>query len=113
MIDFSGMKAAVIRLPDKMERAMLGYGKTAAAKLEAEARMNRPWRDRTAQARQRLKGDCEPTGRGIRLTLSHGVDYGVDLEFGHQKRYAIVYPTLRRMAPEILRGFGKTMGGKF
>lgn len=113
MIDFSGMKAAVIRLPDKMERAMLGYGKTAAAKLEAEAKTNRPWRDRTAQARQRIKGDCERTDKGIRLTLSHGVDYGPDLEFRHQKRYAIIYPTLRRMAPEILRGFGETMGGKF
>ena len=113
MIDFSRMTAAVIQLPDKMERAAMGYGNTAAAKLESEAKTNRRWHDRTTQARQRIKGECERTDKGIRLTLSHGVDYGADLEFRHQKKFAIIFPTLRRMAPEIMRGFGKTMGGKF
>lgn len=104
MFDFSKLEQNILSLPEKIEIAAEKYGKTVAAKLEGEAKENRPWRDRTAQARQRIKGRCEKEPGKLKIYLSHGVDYGVYLEFAHEKRYAIIYPTLRKEAPEVMSG---------
>lgn len=111
MFDFSNMNRTFLSLPEKIEKAVMGFGKTQAASLEAEAKKNRPWSDRTAQARQRITGYCEKTDVGVRIYLSHGVNYGVYLELANEKRYAIIYPTLRQNGPEIMRDFSHLIGG--
>lgn len=103
-MDLSEIIRNVQALPDRVEDAVVGYGETWAKRLEAEAKEKRRWRDHTGQARQRLRGECERTDTGVRISLGHGVDYGPKLEFGYQKRYAIVYPTLRNRSPDILQG---------
>ena len=104
MFDMSELRRNILALPDKVEEAVMKYGATEAVRLESEAKENRPWNDHTAHARQRLKGKCVRTPNGIRITLSHGVEYGIYLEFAHEKRYAIIYPTLRRKAPDVMSG---------
>lgn len=55
------------------------------------------------------------TPNGIRIILSHGVEYGIYLEFAHEKRYAVIYPTLRRKAPDVmsgLQGLFDRLGGR-
>lgn len=112
MLDLSDMKQNLERVPTRIEEALMGYGKTAAASLQGEAQRRRPWTDRTAHARQRIKGYCVRTERGVRIYLAHGVDYGVYLEFAHEKRYAIIYPTLRRRGPEIIAAAIKVVSRK-
>jgi len=99
-------------LPDKVQKATLAYGQTAAAKLQKEAQLHRPWTDRTAQARQRLRGTVAPLpqGNGVKITLSHGVDYGVYLEYGHERRFAIIDPTIKRYGREIFDGWANMVG---
>lgn len=109
MIDFSEMKQNLSRLPERTERALMAYGNTAAAKLQGEAQRSRIWTDRTAHAVQRVKGYCIKTRTGIRIYLAHGVDYGVYLEFANGKKYAVIYPTLRRKGPEIMAGAAKVI----
>lgn len=109
MLDLSEMKENLERVPSRMEEALQAYGETAAASLQGEAQKNRPWTDRTAHARQRIKGYCVRRENGVRIYLAHGVDYGVYLEFAHEKRYAIIYPTLRRRGPEIIAGAMKAV----
>lgn len=96
------MKKNLEQIPERTSAALYAYGRTAAASLQGEAQRNRPWTDRTAQARQRIKGYCVKTDTGIRIYLAHGVDYGVYLEFANEKKYAVIYPTLRRKGPEII-----------
>lgn len=112
MFDTSGMRRELNAIPDRIEEALMGYGKTAASMLQGEAQKTRPWTDRTAQARQRIKGYCVRSEKGVRIYLAHGVDYGVYLEFANEKRYAVIYPTLRRKGPEILSGAVKVVSRK-
>lgn len=104
MFDLSSLKRNLNALPDRVEIAAMKYGKTSAKQLEAKAKVDRPWTDRTAHARQRMHGDCELIDTGIRITLSHGVEYGVFLEFAHEKRYAVIYLTLQHEAPKVMDG---------
>lgn len=109
MIEFGEMRQNLDSLPEKKRRALIAYGNTAAVKLQGEAQMSRPWRNRTAQAVQRIKGYCKTTDTGIRIYLAHGVDYGVYLEYANGKKHAVIYPTLRREGPEIMAGAAKVV----
>lgn len=109
MIDFGEMKQNLTMIPERAERALIAYGNTAAAKLQGEAQVTRLWTDRTSHAVQRIKGYSIKTGTGIRIYLAHGVDYGIYLEFANGKKYAVIYPTLRRKGPEIMAGAAKVI----
>lgn len=109
MFDMSEMKRNLELIHTRTEEALMAYGKTAAASLQRDAQKDRPWTDRTAHARQRIKGYCIREGKRIRIYLAHGVEYGIYLEFAHEKRYAIIYPTLRRRGPEIIAGAVKVV----
>lgn len=104
MFDMTQLKNSLAALPDRVQKAVVGYGGTVAADMERKAKENRPWNDRTGQARQRLSGRCATIPTGVRISLSHGVNYGIYLEFAHEKRFAIIYPTLRKNAPEAMSG---------
>ncbi|ADQ06506.1 conserved hypothetical protein [Caldicellulosiruptor hydrothermalis 108] len=66
-----------------------------AGNLEAYAKENAPWTDRTGNARQGLHGGVDINGKdSYTLYLSHGVEYGIWLELAHDGNYAIVGPTI-------------------
>lgn len=111
MFDLDEMYRELGRMPQRAEKALVAYGKTVAADLQREAQEDRPWTDRTAHARQRMKGYCKVTDTGIRIYLAHGVNYGVQLEFGYEEKYAIIYPTLRKEAPSVIKSCWKMIGG--
>lgn len=80
------------------------YAETQAKSLEGYAKEHRPWTDRTGDARKRLTGYVTETNTGYRITLAHGVNYGLWLELAMEKRYAILEPTIRLKGSEVLRG---------
>ena len=77
MFDFSELYENLGRFPDQLEKALMQYAKTAAAKLHGQAVRDRPWTDRTAQARQRVKNLL---AQGDRLTRERTVEeiWGAD-----------------------------------
>lgn len=115
-------------LEDKTDLALKAYADTSSKKLENYAKKHRPWTDRTAQARQRLKGSYTTIPKGYRLMLSHGVTYGkfleatnnpnwknpnssgenqltgLQTEFAYERKFAIISPTIRTKSSEILKG---------
>ena len=105
MIDVSTIQAKLATKAAEIERATIAYGQTVAADLQGKAQANRPWTDRTGQARQRLRGYTEKKGTVVRINLAHGVSYGEDLEYGHEKRYAIIEPTLRANERNVVDGW--------
>ena len=93
----------------KTKTAVGLYGDTVAKKLEASAKANRPWSDRTGRARQSLSGDSEWIGNKVRVSLGHGVDYGVWLELCNEGKYSIIIPTINKEAPHIMKGLSKIL----
>lgn len=94
-----------IRSPQVLVDAMDGYKRRVIAaiaelaryfepQLEAYAKANAPWTDRTGNARQSLFTATEIARDMVTLYLSHGMEYGVFLELCNSGRYAIVLPTL-------------------
>ena len=104
MFDLTDFRKNLEEFPDKVQKALYAYAETAAKDCEREAKQNRPWTDRTAHARQRMQGYAEQEPGKVRVCLQHGVDYGMYLEYGFEKRYAIIQPTLRKQGPKILSG---------
>jgi hypothetical protein len=78
---------------------------TEATKLEDYAKQKAPWTDRTGQARRSLNASVSAINNGFRITLSHGVDYGIWLELAHEKRFAIVMPAIKAKGPQIIQSF--------
>lgn len=76
--------------------------------MEAYAKTNAPWTDRTGNARQGLHGGVELRAENeLVLFLSHGVEYGIWLELANAGKYAIVGPTadvhLNRIRSTVMR----------
>lgn len=102
----SDVKEKLKRLDSKGKQAIGMYASLACEQLTATAKRNRPWTDRTGLAKQSLHSYYTLTKNGsYRITLSHGVSYGVYLEYAFEKRYAIIEPTIRTMAPNIMKNF--------
>lgn len=90
----------------KTEAALRIYADSAAKKMEASAKTNRPWTDRTGKARQTIKGFAKHASNAskIRITLQDGVYYGKYLEYCNGGKYAIIEPTVDKEAPNIVEG---------
>lgn len=104
-LDVTGLLKGMSEYEIKTTAAIELYGQTSALKLQHYMQSKRKWKDRTGDARKRLKGELERyNGKNYRIKLSHGVYYGVFLEFAHEKRFAIIKPTIDAEGPKVLKG---------
>lgn len=79
--------------------AIMGY---TAASMETYARTNAPWKDRTSNARNGLKGEVDIAAlHHYAVTLSHSVPYGIWLEVRWAGKYAIIMPTIRQESVKL------------
>lgn len=82
-----------------------------AASLEAYMKLNRPWTDRTGNARAGLRAEVEGAGtERPSIVLSHSVYYGVYLEYAMEQRFAIINPTIRSQGHRVVQAFEGTIG---
>ncbi len=92
-------------------RASIGiFGDTEAKRMEAYAKQNRPWIDRTGNARNSIQGNFGWRGDDAIIRLSGNMSYSVWLELAYGKRYAILRPTIEKHAPTTLRGYQRVVG---
>lgn len=108
-MDVNQVLRQMTQLEQRTLSACVAYGQAAANKMVKTAKQTRPWTDRTHLAKNSLNGGAGKVGAGrVRIELAHGVHYGVYLElkrFRHKGTLAIVFPTVEKMAPEIIRGW--------
>jgi len=105
-LDYSQVAQRMQRFQSKADAATSLLCENGSQKMEQYAKQNRPWTDRTGTARQRLKGSWEKTNDGYVIKIAHGVTYGVWLEFAHERKYAILWPTVEKVGKgEILPAF--------
>lgn len=99
----STLSKNIDKMATKIGAAVLMYASTKAQKLESYMKANRPWTDRTGLAKQRLSASVsQPDSNTVRITLSHGVDYGIWLELANEGNYAIIKPTIELKSPEVI-----------
>lgn len=102
------------KMRQKCDMAVLMYAKTKAPQLEYYMKINRKWTDRTGAAKAGLKGFVSvPKEHQIRITLAHGVSYGLWLELAHEMNYAIVRPTILTKSGAVLDGLDMLMSKIF
>lgn len=94
----------------RLKYAVQMYASTKANELEALMKANRKWTDRTGMAKARLNASIsEPDENTIRITLAHGVEYGIWLELANEKNFAIIAPTLSQQGPRVIEGLNDLM----
>ena len=85
---------AVASYEQRVMAAVVALIRSFEPRIEAYAKGNAPWTDRTGNARQTLFSIDELAGQIVTLYLSHGMPYGKWLELCNAGRYAIVMKTL-------------------
>ena len=104
-IDASKLIKGLAEREIKTKAALNLYGNTVSKQMESYAKSNAPWVNRTGSARQRLHAeDPKWLGNTLRLTLAHGVDYGVYLEFCNERKYSVIAPTINYISPKAIKG---------
>ncbi len=86
---------------DRVRAALHGLGMQTAAQMEAYAKQNAPWEDRSAHARQGLFGEVLEEDGKLKIRIAHTMEYGVYLELSRKGRRPILEPTAQKFAPEF------------
>ncbi len=106
----STLKKNLDKMSEKLGAVILMYASTKASELEAKMKINRPWTDRTGMAKALLRAKVsQPSPTIVRITLAHGVSYGIWLELAHGKNYAIIAPTIREEGPRVISDLDNLM----
>ena len=108
--DKSTLKKNLDEMSVKLGAVVLMYASTKASELQSKMKLNRPWTDRTGMAKALLTAKVsQPNKQLVRITLAHGVEYGIWLELAHEKNYAIIAPTVREEGPRIVQDMDNLM----
>lgn len=110
-----GVGSALKNLDRWYERKLAGIYAIAqhyASEGEATAKRDAKWQDRTAHARQRIRGKAFRNDTFIGFQIIHGVGYGVYLEKAYEGRYAVLKPTADKLAPQFVADVKSVMGFK-
>ena len=97
--------------PEHVRSAASSILQTEAQYLEEYMKLNRPWTDRTGNAKAGLRAEVEGLGADqVSIVLSHSVYYGVYLEYAMEQRFAIINPTIRSQGHRVVQAFEGTIG---
>lgn len=108
-LNIEDLRNGIAAVDKKAQAAVEMYAKNQAKNLESFAKRNAPWTDRTGMARKSLNAEASKTKNGERITLAHGVDYGICLELKNEKRCAIIKPTIELKGQEVLKGYSNLL----
>lgn len=93
-MDTSKLEQGLEKMSERADSAVRVFAEQGAIKMRSSAQRNAKWTDRTGSARQRLNAYVSAMENGYRITLAHGVDYGIWLELAHEKRFSIIPQTI-------------------
>ena len=122
------MAARALRIFQQHQFASLhepdGKGKADTSSMKAEARayaaahqnidektsMGDPWKNRTFRAARTVYADAGSDEKSVWFKMYHTMSYGVFLELGKNRKYAVLEPIMRGLAPEFFEGLKKIYG---
>lgn len=109
-IDINGIMQGLGYLNEKGKIALEIYADTAGKKLEADAKRNAKWTDRTGLSRKTMQGGKEVHGDQIEIYIAGNTSQMPFLELAHEKKYAILKPTVDKNAKSIIKGLENLLG---
>lgn len=92
--------------------AVFELAQVFAARIEAYAKANAPWTDRTGNARQGLAGRAYRMAASVVIYLFGSVDYQIYLETKHAGRYAIILRSLETHYAPLMSAIRGLVGGR-
>lgn len=106
-----GLQTYKAKLLTILQTVVAYYGQA----IENYAKQNAPWTDRTGAARQGLRvetsvDDAGSAGHTGRISLIHGVSYGIWLELAHGGKYAIIQQALQAHYAAIMQTIQEQLG---
>ena len=108
-IDITDALAGLTDYGEKTLACLRRVGSAAAEDIENYAKLNRPWVDRTGNARRTMKGVCRISGNILTVGVVGRMPYSVYLELGYGGKYSVLAPSVRHFAPEVLQSFARGM----
>lgn len=97
----------------RLMAAHKALGDRYAATMEADAKPNASWEDRTGHARQGIFGETAVfSDETLRVRVAHTMEYGVHLELANSGRYAILEPTVKKHAPDFFQDAERIVKGR-
>lgn len=117
-IDTRGVLAGLAAFGSHTRDCLGETGRSSAALMEDYAKQNRPWKDRTGNARRTLEGVCgwnagdvadSDAGNRFRVGVEGHMPYSVFLELGFDGRFSVLAPTVHHFAPQVLLDFAQNM----
>lgn len=101
----------ITEMEAKMHARLHVLTEYTARDMESYARSHAPWKDRTGNARNGLRGiTAIVPGKSYAVILAHGVSYGIWLEVRWSGKYAIIEPTLRHEIPKVEAQLANLLG---
>lgn len=89
-------------IPHDVQEGMKEGARSLAEEIEAWAKDNAPWEDRTGDAREGLHAVVMQNKRDeVSIVLAHEVEYGPYLENVGGGMYAIILPTMEHFADQV------------
>ena len=110
-----GLADAYRKHPEKCMRTLQVTGEVIAEDLEAKAKKNIKWTNRTYQARDSIRGSCETTATNVTVKLEGEAyddkdrEYFQYLEFAKKKKYAILEPTIKDNRQEAINRYANAL----
>lgn len=100
----SVIQAAITVYGKKVITAVHAIANQIATEAQNDMRRNARWRDLTGNARAALFSMADTAAKDVvMIYLSHGsaIWYGIFLETAHGMAYAVIVPTIQRIAPKL------------
>lgn len=102
----------VKRMAEIKQRSMFAAEKVAqnaAARMEAEAKRDAPWTDRTGNARQTIRGFSGWQGKKLVCGVAGNMEYSPYLELTNEGKNAVLWPTINRNEQRVLEAYKKVV----
>ena len=96
-LDATGLFKGLAEMELKVQQGTRIYAETAGMKMINDAKANAPWTDRTGNSRQTMDTEVISKGKSMEIRLCH------------EKRNAILWPTIQKWSGQVLSGWVKVI----
>lgn len=108
-LDAGNILNGLAEMEIKVQVATELYANTAATKMINDAKSNAPWTDRTGNSRQTMDFEVVSKGKSKEIRLRGNTSHFKYLELCHEKRNAILWPTIQKWSGTVISGWAKVI----
>lgn len=91
----------------KISAASKLFAQSAGNELEAEAKVNAPWKDGPFRSRQSIESYVKQPGNKTDIILRGNTPHFKYLELCHEKKYEILWPTVKKNMSRVVKAWAK------